>query len=87
MLNVSLSLEFMTPQALMRANVIYANGVLRRRLGARRPRIQDGFTPGALGKLAVARGAKALKLQKPNPRVLPTSFKLDGERPGALLPV
>lgn len=87
MLNVSLSIEFMTPEALMRANVIYANGVLRRRLGARSPRIQRGFTPGALGKLAVARGAKALKLQKPNPRVLPTSFKLDGERPGALLPV
>nr|MBP9755989.1 hypothetical protein [Phenylobacterium sp.] len=87
MLNVSLSIEFMTPQALMRANVIYANGVLRRRLGAQRPRIQHGFTPGALGKLAVARGAKALKLQKPNPRVLPTSFKLDGERLGGLLPV
>jgi hypothetical protein len=27
MLNVSLSIEFMTPPALMRANVIYANGV------------------------------------------------------------
>lgn len=85
MLNVSLSIEFMTPQALMRANVIYANGVLRRRMGAR-PRIQDGFTPAALGKLAVARGAKALKLQTPQERVLPVSFRLDPAKPGLLLP-
>jgi len=86
MLNVSLSIEFMTPQALLRANVIYANAVLRRRLGARRPRIQGGFTPAALAKLAVARGAKALKLHKPNPRVLPQTFRLDERRPGVLLP-
>lgn len=85
MLNVSLSIEFMTPQALMRANVIYANGVLRRRLGAR-PRVQNGFTPTALGKVAVARAAKALKLQATHERVLPVSFRLDSQRPGLLLP-
>jgi hypothetical protein len=85
MLNVSLSIEFMTPQALMRANVIYANGLLRRRLGAR-PAIQRPLTPVGLGKLALARGAKALNLQKPNPRVLPTSFRLDAAQPGRLLP-
>lgn len=85
MLNVSLSIEFMTPQALMRANVIYANGVLRRRLGAR-PRVQNGFTPTVLGKVAVARAAKALKLQATHERVLPVSFRLDSQRPGLLLP-
>ncbi len=85
MLNVSLSVEFMTPEALLRANVIYANGVMRRRLGAR-PKVDAGVTAPALAKLAVARAAKALKLHKPNPRVLPTSFRLDGERLGALLP-
>ncbi|KRB49437.1 hypothetical protein [Phenylobacterium sp. Root700] len=85
MLNVSLSIEFMTPQALMRANVIYANGVLRRRLGAR-PRVQNGFTPTVLGKVAVARAAKALKLQATHERVLPVSFRLDNQRPGLLLP-
>jgi hypothetical protein len=85
MLNVSLSVEFMTPAALLRANVIYANGVLRRRLGAR-PAIDAGVTPAAVAKLAVARAAKALKLQKPNPKVLPTSFRLDAERLGRLLP-
>jgi hypothetical protein len=85
MLNVSLSIEFMTPAALLRANVIYANGLLRRRLGAR-PVIEAGPSAPALAKLAVARAAKALNLQKPNPRVLPTSFRLDGERLGQLLP-
>jgi hypothetical protein len=84
MLNVSLSIEFMTPPALMRANVIYANGVLRRRMGAK-PRIQNGFGPTALGKLAVARGAKALKLQIPHVRHLPVTFGLDASMPGVLI--
>lgn len=86
MLNVSLSIEFQTPAALMRANVIYANGVLRRRLGAR-PRLAPGFTPGNLAKVGVARAAKALKLQTPHERMLPTSFRLDPAQPGVLLPV
>ena len=85
MLNVSLSIEFMTPAALMRANVIYANGVLRRRAGLR-PKVQDGFGPVGLGKVALARAAKALKLQTPHERVLPVTFQLDAGRPGTLLP-
>jgi len=85
MLNVSLSVEFMTPAALLRANEIYANGVLRRRLGAR-PGLRAGGAAPALAKFALARAAKALKLQKPNPRVLPPTFRLDGARPGLLLP-
>ena len=86
MLNVSLSMEFMTPQALLRANVIYANGVMRRRAGLR-PRLRDGVSPTNLGKLAVARGAKALKLQKAHERVLPATFRLDPAKPGAVLPI
>lgn len=86
MLNVSLSIEFMTPPALLRANVIYANGLLRRSLGAR-PRIEPGFTPAAVAKLGLARAAKALNVPKPNERVLPASFRLDGARPGTLSPV
>lgn len=57
-LNVSLSVEFMTPQAVARANVIYANGKLRRMFGAR-PGVQQGLHPVALGKLALARLMKA----------------------------
>ncbi len=86
MLNVSLSMEFMTPQALLRANVIYANGVMRRRAGMR-PRLSDGVSPANLGKLALARGAKALKLQKAHERVLPATFRLDPAQPGAVLPI
>ncbi|MDO8900169.1 MAG: hypothetical protein Q7V15_02330 [Phenylobacterium sp.] len=86
MLNVSLSMEFMTPQALLRANVIYANGVMRRRAGLR-PRLSDGVSAANLGKLALARGAKALKLQKAHERVLPATFRLDPAQPGAVLPI
>ena len=57
-LNVSLLVEFMTPAALTRANVIYANGKLRRLFNAR-PNVQAGLHPVALGKLALARLMKA----------------------------
>lgn len=86
MLNVSLSMEFMTPEALLRANVIYANGVMRRRAGLR-PRLRDGVSATNLGKFALARGAKALKLQKTQERILPASFRLDPAQPGALVPL
>lgn len=87
MLNVSLSLEFMTTPGIMRANVIYANAVLRRRLGAKPRRVQSGFTPVSLGKVAIARGAKALKLQTPNERFLPKTFQLDAASLGTLRPL
>lgn len=85
MLNVSLSIEFMTPEALMRANVIYANGVLRRRLGVRPGPIEEGLSPAALAKVGIARLAKALKLQTPHEAVLPESFRLDEDVPGRLI--
>ena len=85
MLNVSLSVEFMTPAALMRANVVWANGLLRRRLGAT-PRLPDRVGPMEIAKVGLARAGKAAGLVKPNPRVLPPSFRLDAGRPGALLP-
>ncbi|MDO8297260.1 MAG: hypothetical protein Q7T19_12570 [Caulobacter sp.] len=81
MLNVSLSMEFMTPAALLRANVIYANGLLRRRLGAD-PAIQPGFSAQGLAKVAAARAAKLLKLQKAHERLLPVTFNLETEVPG-----
>lgn len=81
MLNVSLSMEFMTPAALMRANVIYANGLMRRRLGAD-PAIQPGFSAAGLAKVAVARAAKVLGLQKARERVLPVTFDLERDVPG-----
>lgn len=88
MLNVSLSIEFMTPAALMRANAIYGDGVLRRRLGLR-PRAANGYraTPGTLGKVVVARAAKAMGLQKAAQRGVPVSFVLDRLNPGQIIDV
>ncbi len=86
MLNVSLSLEFMTPRALMRANVIYANGVLRRRAPALiggEPKVQAGFGPSALAKAVLARGVKAAGLQKAHERKLPMTFAVDPAAPNA----
>jgi hypothetical protein len=81
MVNVSLSLEFMTPQALLRANVIYANGVLRRRFGMK-PEIQKGLDPRALTKFGLARAFKAVNLQKAHHYKLPLSFDLGQAIPG-----
>jgi hypothetical protein len=80
MLNVSLSIEYMTPTALMRANVVYANGLMRRRLGAS-PRLADRQGPGELAKFGAARAAKALKLHRPTKQPLPASFAVDASRP------
>jgi len=84
MLNVSLSIEYLTPAATMRANVIYANGLLRRRLGAR-PRLSDGYSATNLAKFGLARTAKALKLQKDTGARLEPAFRLEPGRPGELL--
>ena len=86
MVNVSLSMEFMTPKALLRANIIYANALLRRRFGMH-PKVEERFGPTVLAKLAYARAVKAAserrKVYKP---ILPASFALDPEHPGVLLP-
>lgn len=84
MLNVSLSIEFMTPAALMRANVLYANGMLRK--AGLRPRVQTAPHPLALGKIAFARGAKAAGLARTFEKKMASSFSLDPQQPGALLP-
>lgn len=86
MVNVSLSIEYLTPASLMRANVLYANGVMRRRLGAR-PRLADGYTPSNLAKFGIARAAKVLKLQEEVAIKAPPSFRLQPGRPGEIAPI
>lgn len=85
-LNVSLSFEFMTPRALARANVIYANGVLRRRFRMR-PGLSDRVGPAMAAKVAAARAFKALKLQKAFESALPVTFRVDPSAPGAVAAV
>ncbi|HKT53219.1 MAG TPA: hypothetical protein VJP88_02110 [Caulobacteraceae bacterium] len=74
MMNVSVSMEFMTPQARARGNVLYANGVLRRSLGWT-PAIQDRG-PAFAAKLAFASLHKALRRRERKP-VLPESFVVE----------
>ncbi|CAN5137283.1 hypothetical protein BH10PSE2_BH10PSE2_05120 [soil metagenome] len=74
MLNVSLSVEFMTPGAVARANVLYANGVMRK-AGAR-PSVQAAPHPVALAKIGLARAVKAAGLTKSFERSLPETFRL-----------
>ncbi|EGF92482.1 hypothetical protein ABI_09190 [Asticcacaulis biprosthecium C19] len=84
MVNVSLSIEFMTPQALWHANVLYANGLLRRWFGlnpsvAKSPKILEPF------KIVLARIAKAFGGFKGNKSPLVPSFSLDPARPGEII--
>ena len=82
-LNVSLSLEYMTPEALMRANIVYANAMLRRNAGMQ-PRVQEGFGPLALAKLGLARAAKVARRNAPTRTAPPASFRLDATAPGLM---
>lgn len=81
--NVSLSIEHQTPEALLRANVIYANGIIRRRIGSR-PRLQDGFNAANLAKFGLARALKAARKPQTKPAI-PPSFRLCERRPGTIL--
>ncbi|ESQ77199.1 hypothetical protein [Asticcacaulis sp. AC402] len=84
MVNVSLSIEFMTPKSLWHANVLYANGLLRRWFGlnpsvAKSPKILEPF------KIVLARIAKAFGGFKGNKTPLVERFSLDPARPGEIV--
>ena len=83
MVNVSLSMEFMTPRALRRARVLHANGVLRRSLGWS-PKVQEQPGPGLAAKLAF-HAAHRLVVKSSRSPILPESFRVtaDGRRVAA----
>jgi hypothetical protein len=85
MLNVSLSIEFMTAPAVMRANVLYANGVLRK--SGARPRIQASPHPAALAKVALARGVKAAGLSQTFEKRMPKTFAVAPGQPNSIGPI
>jgi hypothetical protein len=78
MMNVSLSMEFMTPAALFRANILYANGLMRRWWGLD-PKVQTRPGPAALAKLALARAQKTVRSQhkRAYTPILKPSFTLE----------
>jgi len=84
MVNVSLSIEFMTPKAVWKANVLYANGCLRRWLGLD-PSMHRSWAIMEPLKVAFARLVKALGGFKGNKSPLKPSFSLDADRPGHIV--
>ncbi len=83
MVNVSLSIEFMTPKAIWRANVVYANGLLRRWFGLNpsmdtSPKFLEPF------KVVFARAAKAMGGFKGHKSPLKPRFTLDADVPGLI---
>ncbi len=84
MVNVSLSIEFMTPKAVWKANVLYANGCLRRWLGWN-PSLAKSWTVLEPFKIAFARLVKARGGFKGHKSPLKPSFSLDADRPGRIV--
>jgi hypothetical protein len=76
MLNVSLSVEFMTLPAIVRANAIYANGVLRRRWGLK-PSIGADYGERSYLKAGLARVLKATRSGQAYVKAIPTTFRVD----------
>jgi len=74
-LNVSLSCEFMTPKALLRANAIFANGVLRRSMNLS-PSLPERVGPSLVGKAMLARALKAVRKGPPQ-YITPITFEVD----------
>jgi len=85
-LNVSLSLEFMTPAADRRARRAISNGFLRRSLGLK-PTLAVANPLIDPGKVVLSRAVGRLRRHKAYADLCPVSFKLDPAAPGALLPL
>jgi len=86
MLNVSLSCEFMTLPALLRANALYTNGRLRRDFGAR-PGRPNTVSPAVVGKAALARLLKRSERKRLDRTPTPASFIIDPDAPGYTRPL
>ena len=74
--NVSLSCEFMTLPALVHANALYTNGVLRRRHG-RAPEIANDGRARKYAKAAYARAHKLVGSRSSFKSIVPPSFTVD----------
>jgi len=78
MMNVSVSMEYMTPRARVRANVLHANGLLRTHLGWT-PSIQARPGPAMAAKLMLAAAHKAAMDRKARAPVLKETFNVERE--------
>jgi hypothetical protein len=83
-LNVSITTEYFTPQALRSYGVHFANGWLRRRFGIE-PASRELHGAGAVAKIGLAMAVKKLGLQKAGERTVMCDFTLDRKRPGKMI--
>ncbi len=77
-LNVSLSGEFMTTAALIRANAIYTNSLIRQRFGKTPPR-PDAVTFRNISKAGIARLIKVASRSPRRQSPTPVTFRIDPE--------
>jgi len=77
-MSVAVSMEYMTPRARLRANVLHANGVLREAFGWNPP-IEARMGPGMAAKLALAKLDKAWAARRKAAFILPESFQVERE--------
>ncbi len=84
MVNISLSIEFMTPKAVWKANVLYANGCLRRWFGLD-PSMTRSWPVWEPLKVVFARAVKVLGGFKGHKSPLKPSFSLDATQPGRIV--
>ncbi len=82
-LNVAVAVQFLTPGALLRTNVIYANAVLRKKFGLAQ-RLVAGATPLNLIKLGVARAARLMNWFPPAPKARAIAFHVELAAPNAV---
>lgn len=78
-LNVSITTEFFTPEAMRFYGVVYANGAMNRLFGIT-PRSMATTGPAALAKCAFAAAVRASGLLKARERVFELSFQVDPAR-------
>ncbi|MEO9971598.1 MAG: hypothetical protein ABJG15_17515 [Hyphomonadaceae bacterium] len=75
-LNVSLSCEFQTMESVVRANALYTNGVMRRKLGMS-PDIAKIGSAGLYTRASIARVMKAFNSRKVFEKEVPVTFVVD----------
>jgi hypothetical protein len=79
-MNVSVTMEIVTPESMLKNGVLHANGVLRRRFGLQ-PKSSQAAGAGAYLKLAFSKLAKKLwRHTRPLPKS-ETTFEIDGASP------
>jgi hypothetical protein len=75
-MSVAVSMEYVTPRARLRANVLHANGLLRQAFGWNPP-IEDRFGPAMAAKLALAKAHKAWTARRKPEFILPEAFQVE----------